>query len=161
MGRLQLGQCGWPTEGVEQAQVVVDLRDGADGGARGAAGGFLLDGDGGREAFDGIDVGALHLVEKLAGVGRKCFDVAALAFRIDGVEGERRFAGTGEAGDDGEGVARDGDGDVAQVVLAGAAHGDVGDTGARLAGCGWLGRERWSGSDVVADGVSSAELMRV
>ena len=45
---------------VEQAQVVVDLRDGADGGARIVAGGLLLDRDRGREPLDGVDVGLLH-----------------------------------------------------------------------------------------------------
>ena len=118
--------------GVEQAEVVVDLGDGADGGARAAAGGLLLDGDGGAEAVDGVDVGALHLVEELAGVGGESFDVAALAFGVDGVEGERGFAGAGEAGDDGEGVARDADVDVLQVVLARAADRDVGDGHARF-----------------------------
>ena len=127
MGRSQLGQWGWPTRGVEQAEVVVDLGDGADGGAGAAAGGLLLDGDGGGEAVDGVDVGALHLVEELAGVGGEGFDVAALAFGVDGVEGERGLAGAGEAGDDGEGVARDADVDVAQVVLARSADGDVRD----------------------------------
>ena len=53
-----------------------------------AGGGLLLDGDGGGEAVDGVDVGALHLVEELAGVGGEGFDVAALAFGVDGIEGE-------------------------------------------------------------------------
>ena len=86
----------------------------------------MLDGDGGREAVDGVDVGALHLVEELAGVGGKGFDVAALAFGVNGVEGEGGLAGAGEAGDHGEGIAQDGDGDVAQVVLASSADVDVG-----------------------------------
>ncbi len=97
-------------------------------------GGFLLDGDGGGEAVDGVDVGALHLVEELAGVGGEGFDVAALAFGVDGVEGEGGLAGAGEAGDDGEGVARDADVDVAQVVLARAADGDVCDAHGRVSG---------------------------
>ena len=128
---------------VEQAQVVVDLGDGADGGARGAGGGLLLDGDGGREAVDGVDVGALHLVEELAGVGGEGLDVAALALGVDGVEGERGLSGAGEPGDDGQRVARDGDGDVAQVVLACSAHRDVRD--ARWGGASGLrgsGRSR-------------------
>ncbi len=82
----------------------------------------------GLRAVDGVDVGALHLVEELAGVGGEGFDVAALAFGVDGVEREGGFAGAGEAGDDGEGVAGDRDVDVAQVVLARAADGDVSDT---------------------------------
>ena len=113
--------------GVEKAEVVVDLGDGADGGARAAAGGLLLDGDGRAEAFDGVDVGALDLVEELARVGGESFDVAALALGVDGVEGERRFTGAGEAGDHRQRVARDADVDVAQIVLARAAHRNVTD----------------------------------
>ena len=135
-GAVAVGAVGLADGGPEQAEIVVDLGDGADGGAGGAGGGLLLDGDGGREAVDGVDVGALHLVEELAGVGGEGFDVASLTLGIDGVEGERGLAGAGEAGDDGEGVAGDGDGDVLEVVLAGTAHGDVGDGGAR----GSLGR---------------------
>jgi hypothetical protein len=86
-----------------------------------------LDGDGGREAFDGVDVGALDLIEELAGVGGEGFDVATLAFGVDGVEGEGRFPGTGKAGDYSQGVARDLHIDVAQVVLAGATNGNLGD----------------------------------
>jgi hypothetical protein len=48
-----------------------------------------------------------------------------LAFGVDGVEGERGFAGAGETGDHGEGIARNADVDVAQIVLASAADGDV------------------------------------
>ena len=53
----------------EQAHVVVDLGDGSDGGARVARGGLLLDRDGGREAFDALDIRLLHQFEELAGVG--------------------------------------------------------------------------------------------
>ena len=82
---------------VDHAQVVVNLRDGADRGARGARGGLLLDGDRGRKSFNHIDFGAFHLIEELAGVGRKGLHVAALALGIDGVKRERRLAGTGQA----------------------------------------------------------------
>ena len=111
--------------GIEQAEVVVDLGDGADGGAGAAAGGLLLNGDGGRQAFDGVDIGAFDLIEKLAGVGGKRFDVAALALGVDGVEGERAFARSGESGDDGQRVAGDAHIDVAQVMLARPAHRNV------------------------------------
>jgi len=40
--------------------------------------------------------------KKLAGVGRKGLDVAALALGEEGVEGEGAFAGTAQAGDDDE-----------------------------------------------------------
>ena len=126
-GPAAVGAVRRADRGVEQAQVVVDLGDGADGGARAAAGGLLLDGDGGAEAFDGVHVGPLDLVEKLARVGREGFDIAALALGVDGVEGERAFAGAGETGDHRERVAGNAHVDVAQIVLARPAHRDVSD----------------------------------
>ena len=117
--------------GVEEAEIVVDFGYSSDGGAGGAGGGFLLDRDGGGEAVDGVDVGALHLVEELAGVGGEGFDVAALAFGVDGVEGKGGLAGAGETRDHGEGVARNADVDVAQVVLTRSADGDVSDAHVR------------------------------
>ena len=54
--------------GVEDAQVVVDLGDGADGRARALAGRLLLDADGRRQAADVLDLRLLHLAEELAGV---------------------------------------------------------------------------------------------
>ncbi len=134
-GAAAVGAVRLADGGVEQSEVVVDLGDGPDGGARGARGGLLLDGDGGAEAVDGVDVGPLHLVEELARVGGERFDVAALAFGVDGVEGERGFAGAGESGDDSQGIARDGDRDVAQVMLPRAAHGDMRDALRRPGGC--------------------------
>jgi hypothetical protein len=114
-----------PGPGPEEPQIVVDLGDGADGGARILAGGLLLDRDGGREPLDRVHVRLFHQAEELTGVGRQRFDVAPLSLGVDRVEGERRLPRSGEAGDDGEPVSGDGDGDVLEVVLAGAAHHQV------------------------------------
>ena len=130
-GAVTVGAVGLAHGGVKKPEVVVDFGDGADGGAGGAGGGFLLDGDGGGEAVDGVDVGAFHLIEELAGVGGEGFDITALPFGVDGIEGERAFAGAGEAGDDGEGVARNGDGNVPEIVLTGTADVDVREVLAR------------------------------
>ncbi len=81
--------------GVDHAEVIVNFGDGADGGARRARCGFLLDGDRRRKPFDDVDFRTLHLIQKLARVGGERFDVAALAFGIDGVKGERRFTRAG------------------------------------------------------------------
>ncbi len=35
-----------------------------------------------------VDIGLLHHLQELAGIGRERLDIAALAFGIDGVEGE-------------------------------------------------------------------------
>jgi len=110
--------------GEQQPHVIVDFGDGADGGARVRAGGLLLDGDRGREAFDQVDVGLLHLLEELARVGRERLDVPALSFRVDGVEGQRRLSRTGQTGNDDQLVAREIDVDILEVVNAGAAHRD-------------------------------------
>ena len=91
-GAVAVGTVRLTYRRVEEAEVVVDFGDGADRGARRARSGLLLDGDGRGEAVDGVDVGALHLIEELAGVGGESFDVAALAFGVDGVKGERGFA---------------------------------------------------------------------
>ena len=108
----------------QQAQVVVDLRHRADGGARVLRGRLLLDGDGRRQAVDVVDVRLLHHLQELARVGRQAFDVAALALGVDGVEGERGLARAGQAREHDEGVARDLQVDVLQVVLARAADVD-------------------------------------
>ena len=116
------GRVGGADPGEQQPQVVVDLGDGADGGARVLRGGLLLDRDRRREAGDVVDVRLLHHVEELPGVGRQALDVAPLPLGVDGVEGERGLARAGEAGDHHEPVARDVDVDRLQVVLARAAN---------------------------------------
>ena len=111
--------------GEEHAQVVVDLGDRPDRRARVLRGGLLLDGDGGRQALDGVDVRLLHLLEELARVGRQRLDVAALALGVDGVEGERGLARAAQPGDDDELVPRDLDVDGLEVVLPRPADDDA------------------------------------
>ncbi len=74
----------------QEAQVVVDLGDGADRGARVAAGALLVDGDRGAQPVDLVDVRLLHLAEELAGVRGQALDVAALPLGIDRVERQAR-----------------------------------------------------------------------
>ena len=102
--------------GEEQPEVIVDFGDRADGRARIRSGRLLLDRDGRRQTVDQIDVGLLHLLEELARVRGQRLDVPALTFGIDRVEGERRFAGSRQARDHHELVARDVDVDVLEVV---------------------------------------------
>ena len=109
-----------PDPRVEQAQVVVDLGHRADRRARVARGRLLVDGDRRAEAVDVVDVRLLHHLQELPRVRGERLDVAALALRVDRVEGKRRLAGAGEPGDADEAVPRQADGDVLEVVLAGA-----------------------------------------
>ena len=60
--------------------------------------------------------------KELAGIGRQRLDVAALAFRIQGVEGERGFARAGKPGDDDQFVAGKVEVDVLEVVRARASN---------------------------------------
>ena len=88
-GKAGGGRIGDADTRPEQAHIVVDLSDRADGGARIAAGRLLLDGDGGREALNAFHIGLLHQLKELACIGREALDIAALAFGIDRIEGER------------------------------------------------------------------------
>ena len=123
----------WPSDaGVEEAKVVVDLGDGSDRRARVPRGRLLVDRDRRREPLDRVDVGLLHHLQELARVRGEALDVAALALGVDRVEGERRLAGAGEPGDADEGVPRQPDVDVLEVVLAGPVDDQlVGGHGAR------------------------------
>ena len=118
------GRIGHADARPQQPHVVVDLGDGADGRARVLRGGLLLDGDGGRQAVDLVDVRLLHHLQELPRVGRQRLHVAALAFGVDRVEGERGFAGARQAGEHHELVARNFDVDVLEIVLARAADRD-------------------------------------
>jgi len=120
-----LGAVHFAHLGPQQAHVVVHFRHRAHGGARVSGGGLLVDRDRGGEALDAIDLRLLHLRDKLARVGAERFDIPALAFGEDGIEGKRRFAGTGDAGNHGELIAGDLHVDTLQVVHAGASDDDM------------------------------------
>ena len=120
--RAVVGAVRHADAGEEQAQVVVDLGDGADRGAGVAAGRFLVDGDGRRQALDEVDVGLVHLAEELAGVGGQRLDVAALALGVDGVEGQRALTRPRQTGEDNELVAGQLEVDALEVVFACSLH---------------------------------------
>ena len=94
-----LGAVRGANAGEQDAQIVVDFRDGANGGAGALTGGFLRDGDGRGQAGDLIDIGLFHRPQKLARVRRQRGDVAALPFGVQGVEGQRGLARAGDAGE--------------------------------------------------------------
>ncbi len=110
--------------GIEDAQVIVDLGDGPDGGARVVGGRLLLDGDGGREPAQRVVTGLLHLPEELPRVGGERLDVAPLPFRVKGIEGQRALAGAGDAREDHQSFLGDLDVDGLEVVLAGPLDAD-------------------------------------
>ena len=91
-GKARGGGVGGADARPQKAHVVVNLGDRAHGGTRIATGRLLLDGNGRREALDGVHVRFLHHLQKLAGVGRKALHVAPLPLGIDCIEGQRTLA---------------------------------------------------------------------
>ena len=107
--------------------MVVDLGRGADGGERRAARELLLERDGRRHAVEAVHVRPGQRPDELPHVGRQAVEEAALALGEQHVEGERRLAGARDAGHGHQGVPRDLDRDLLQVVLARAD--DAGSSG--------------------------------
>jgi len=106
--------------------MVANLGHRPDGGARGANGVALFNGDGGRDAFDAVHLRLVHPIEELPGVGGERFDITPLAFGVKRVERERTFARTAQAGDDDEPVQRQIEIKVLEVVVPHAAQADDG-----------------------------------
>ena len=107
---------GLPGAGEEQAQVIVDFCDGANGGARVVGSGLLLNGYRWRQPFDMVHIRLLHHREKLAGIGRQRLHITSLPFSIERIERKGRFTGTGEAGNHDQFVPWHIQVDVLQVV---------------------------------------------
>src|SRR5437588_11057102 len=83
---------------------------------------LLVDRDSGGESVDMINIRVLHLVQKLAGIGRQGLDVTALPFGKNGVEGQAALPRAREAGDDHQAVTRNRYIYIFQVMFAGAAY---------------------------------------
>ena len=154
---VALGAVGLTGAAEQQPQIVLDLGDRADGGAGVVAGGFLVDRDGGGEPLDRIHIGLVHLAEELAGVGGEALHVAPLALGEDRVEGQGALAAAAHAGEHHHAVARDGEIDVAEIVLAGAPHPDhvleaAAVEGAQSLLCRWGVRLRLAGGSGAGTG---------
>ena len=113
-----IGAGAFRQAGHQDFQVIVDLRDRADGRAGGLDVVGLLDGDGRRDAVDGIDLRLVHALHELPGIGAEGLDVAALALRVDGIEGEAGLPAAAGAGDDVELPERDIEVEALQIILA-------------------------------------------
>ena len=66
----------------------------------------------------------MQLSQELAGVARKRLDVAALPLGVEGIEGQRAFAGAAYPGEDDELIAGQVEVDVAEIVFACAPNDD-------------------------------------
>ena len=77
-----LGAVGHADARPQKTQIVVNLRHRAHGGAGVAAGGFLVDGDGGAQPLDGVHVRLFHLPQKHPGIAGQAFHIAPLTLGI-------------------------------------------------------------------------------
>ena len=112
------GAVGNAGSGPEQPEVIIDLRHRAHGGAGAFGGGFLVNGNGGREAVDGIHIRLIHLTQKLPCIGAEALHIAALALGVNGIKGQAGLAGAAEPGEHHQLVSGDGEVHVFQVVFS-------------------------------------------
>src|SRR2546430_5075257 len=119
-GRATRGAVDVPDLRVQEAEIVVDLRGGADRRARRPHRVLRLEGDRGPDLLDPVHVGAVHPIEEHPRIGGQRLDVPPLPFGEERVEGQRRLAGAGHARHDREPVVRDLERDVLEVVLPGS-----------------------------------------
>ncbi len=110
------GRIGPADAGEQQAQVIVDFRRRGHGGAGIPDIDLLLDGDGGRNAFDHLHVGLGHPAQELPGVGGEALGKTALSFGKKRIEGQGGFSTAGDARDHDEAVPRDLYRNVLEVV---------------------------------------------
>ena len=75
-----------PGPGIDQAQVVIYLRDSTDRRTRIMARRLLIDRDSRGKSLDVVDIRLVHLPQELTGIGRQGFHVATLPLGIDGIE---------------------------------------------------------------------------
>ena len=121
---VAVGAVGDADPGEQQPEVVVDLGDRAHGRARFR----LAPSDRSRWPATGRRSGRRRASPSgrgTAGIGAEALDVPPLPLGVDGVEGETGLAGATQTRDDDEAVAREGDGDVLEVVFARAAHDEL------------------------------------
>ena len=113
-----------PAARKEQPQIIINLRRRRHVRTRIPRGILLPDRHRRRDPGNFVHIRFFHALQKLASIGRERLDVTTLALRINGVKCERRFSGAADASNHGNGVMRNLDADIFQIVDAGAADAD-------------------------------------
>ena len=104
--------------GKKQLKIVVDLGRSAHRRAGIARIDLLLDGNGGCDAGNQIDIGFVDTSQELTRIGRQALNVATLSLGEDSVEGQSRFTRAGKARDYGESIMGDGNVHILKVMDA-------------------------------------------
>jgi len=133
-----------PELDVEQPQEMIDLGESRDRALVSAAAGALLDGHGGWNAEDGVDIGPRCGLHELPGVGVQGLEVTPLPLGEKNIESQGALAAPRHAGDHGESIETQAHVDVLEIVFAGTVNLDRGwrartmRRSARiLSGCRW------------------------
>ena len=111
----------WP----EQLQIIIDLRHRPDSGTRRLDRVRLLNSDRRWDSTDVVHPRLIHAVEELPHVRAERLNVAPLAFRINCLESETRFAAATRACDNRQLPQRKINVDILEIVLAGATNFDA------------------------------------
>jgi len=106
--------------GIQQTQIIVNFGYGSHCGTRVFRRGLLVDGNRRGQPLNVIHVRFIQLPQKLAGIGRKRFHIAALPLGVNRIKRKGGFSGAGKAGKNHQLVARNLNIDILQVVLSGA-----------------------------------------
>ena len=112
--------------GKEKSHEIIDLGDGAHGRTRILVGGLLLDADDRTQAGNLVHVGTLHAAEKIAGIGRKGFNITPLAFGIKSVESQTGFSAAAQSCNHRETVAGDCYIDILEIMYPSTEHFNIG-----------------------------------
>ena len=80
---------GGTDPGIEQPEIIVNLRHGSHCRAGIAVGGFLVYGNSRRKPLDFLHIGFLHLTQELPCIGGQGFHVTTLPFRINRIKSQR------------------------------------------------------------------------
>ena len=101
----------------QKTEIIVNFRHRAHRGAGIIGCGLLVDGNGGRQTLDGLDVRLFHLSQKHARVARQALHIAPLPFREDRLERERGLSAPRDPGEHHQLFAGDRKIDIFQIIF--------------------------------------------
>ncbi len=114
-----------PDSGIEQTEIVINLRHRSHRGTGVAVRRLLVNGNRRRKPLYALHVRFLHLPQKHPGVGRQRFHVPSLTLRIDRVKRERRFPRSAKAGQHYQLISRNLQIHIFQIMLVRSANRNV------------------------------------
>ena len=110
---------------IEEAKEIVDFGRGAHCRTGIFIGRLLFDGNHRAQTCDFVHIGTLHVAQKLAGIGGEGLHITPLPLGINRVKRQRRLAAAAQPSDDNQTVARNGQVDVLQIMLACPVNGNL------------------------------------